>query len=669
MERDVARQEIERLRAELRHHAELYYQKDAPEITDDEYDAMFRALTVLEAEFPEFAAPDSPSARVGGAALDRFEKVMHTVRMDSLTDVFTKEELTDFLERMENELQSSPLYSVEPKIDGLSVSLIYENGVFVRGATRGDGTVGEDVTANLRTVRTVPLRLSEPLPYLVVRGEVYMPREVFAALNLIREDEGKPLFANPRNAAAGSLRQLDPKIAAARRLAIFVFNWQEGAIYMDGHQPKSHDETLRRLEELGFTVLPHRSLLEGKDVASAIDAIGDLRPTLGFDTDGAVVKIDDLALRKRIGEGTATPKWAVAYKYPPERQETLLEGIDIAVGRTGVLTPTACLQPVRLSGSLVSRATLHNLSFITQRDIRIGDYVLVEKAGEIIPQVVSSVKEKRTGKERIFEMPTTCPSCGRPVVRDAEGDGAAVRCVYAGCPAQQARSIQHFVSKGAMDVEGLGPRVIELLLNNQKIADAADLYTLTVADVAGLDRMGERSARNLIKAIDASRSAGLERLLYALGIRQVGEVAAAEIAARFGTLDAVCRASYDDFAAIPDIGDITAANLTEFFADEENLALIERLKAAGVSCDAHRKQTDEKLVGLTFVLTGTLPTMTREEAGALIKASGGRVSSSVSAKTDYVVAGEAAGSKLSKAQALGVAVIDEEGLLALLKRD
>lgn len=667
MNREEAKKRIDTLRETLRYHAELYYQKDAPEITDDEYDALFRELTVLEEDFPEFADPTSPTVRVGGAPLERFEKVAHRVRMGSLTDVFTKEELAEFVLRMQNETGEDALFSIEPKIDGLSVSLTYENGVFVRGATRGDGLIGEDVTANLRTIATVPLKLREALPYLTVRGEVYMPRAVFGDLNAMREEEGKPLFANPRNAAAGSLRQLDPRVAAARRLAIFVFNLQEGSLYMDGREAESHDEALRRLEELGFTVLPHRSLLRGNQaVADAIDKIGALRPTLDFDTDGAVIKLDSLSLRTRVGEGSATPKWAVAYKYPPERQETTLCDIEIAVGRTGVLTPTACLAPVRLSGSLVSRATLHNLAFIEQRDIRIGDRVLVEKAGEIIPQVVSSVKDKRDGTERAFTMPTHCPSCGHLVVRDASGDGAAVRCVYPACPAQRARGILHFVSKGAMNIEGLGPRLVELLLDNGKIEDVADLYHLEVADLAGLERMGEKSATKLVAAIQASKNAGLARLLYALGIRQVGEIAAADIAARFGSMNAICRASFAEFAAIEDIGDITAAHLVEFFADNSTLALLARLEAVGVSFEDKDKPKGHLFEGLTFVLTGTLPTMTREEAAEKIKAMGGHVSSSVSSKTSYVVAGAAAGSKLTKAETLGIPVLDEDALLLML---
>ncbi len=659
--------EIRKLREELAYHAKLYYQKDAPEITDDQYDAMFRRLLDLEAAHPEYASPDSPTVRVGGAALERFEKVTHTVRMGSLTDVFSGEELCEFLDRMEKTLGHEPLCSVEPKIDGLSVSLTYENGIFVRGATRGDGLVGEDVTANLRTVRSIPLTLSEPIPYLCVRGEVYMPRRVFATLNEGREEEGLPLFANPRNAAAGSLRQLDPTVAAARRLEIFVFNVQEGSLYMDGREATSHEQSLCRLEELGFQVLENRASLAGKDAILAhVEKLGELRHSLSYDIDGAVVKIDGFDARREVGEGTATPKWAVAYKYPPERKETRLLDIEIAVGRTGVLTPTACLEPVHLSGSVVSRATLHNLGFIRQKDVRIGDRVLVQKAGDIIPEIVSAVTSARTGEERVYEMPKVCPSCGHAVVWDDDGEGAAVRCVYPACPAQNARALEHFVSKGAMNIDGLGPRIITLLLENGRIKDAADLYELTVEELETLDRMGRKSAENLVRAIEVSKSAGLERLLYALGIRQVGEVAASEIAAHFGTLDALFTASYEDFAAIADVGEITASNLVEFFAREDVRILTDRLAACGVRTDAVRRVLSDALAGKSFVLTGTLPTLTRDEASAMIREAGGRVVSSVSAKTDFVVAGEEAGSKLTKARALGITVIDENALRDML---
>ena len=665
MTREEAKEKIDALRAEIAHHARLYYENDAPEISDFEYDALFRSLQELEAAYPEFDAADSPTHRVGGAALDHFEKVTHTVKMNSLSDVFSMEELKSFLDGVDK-VAPDAAYSVEPKIDGLSVSLTYENGVFVRGATRGDGLVGEDVTQNLRTVRSIPLRLPENIPYLVVRGEVYMPREVFLALNDRREASGEARFANPRNAAAGSLRQLDPKVAAARRLDIFIFNIQEGSPYLDGHAPKTHAEGLSACDALGFKTVPHRRVLSGFDaISKAVTELSFLRDGLSFDIDGAVVKLDDISLRRTVGEGTGTPKWAAAYKYPPEKVETKLLSVDIAVGRTGVLTPTAVLTPVLLAGSTVSRATLHNLSYIHEKDIRIGDTVVLQKAGDIIPEILSPVKDKRTGKETVFEMPSVCPSCGHPVVTD-EG-GVAVRCVYPGCPAQKARAFIHFASKGAMDIEGLGPQVVELLLSSGAVHEIDDLYTLTVSDVAPLERMGEKSAENLIAAIDASKARGLERLLFAMGIRQVGAVAAEAIAVRFRTLDAVMDAAFEDFAAIDDIGDVTAQNLVDFFAAEENRALLSRLSALGLRTDAASEAPDTLFEGKTFVLTGTLPTMARAECEMLIKRMGGKVSSSVSKKTSFVVAGEEAGSKLTKARDLGVTVISEDELLSMIK--
>ena len=664
---EEAKIRVEYLREQIVKNSKLYYEEDAPVISDYEYDMMFRELTELEEKYPELVTPTSPTHRVGGKALDKFEKFTHTVRMGSLTDVFSLEELTAFVTKTNAALGKEAEYTVEPKIDGLSVSLIYRNGKFVQGATRGDGEVGEDVTENLRTVKTIPLELTEPLEYLNVRGEVYMPRLVFEQLNAIREEEGQPLFANPRNAAAGSLRQLDPKIAASRRLAIFVFNLQEGSLYPDGRQCKTHAESLNRLAELGFTVLPEWKLLSGMDdIAAHVDYLGEKRPDLSFDMDGAVIKINDLEERKIIGEGTSTPKWAVAYKYPPEEKKTKLLSIDIQVGRTGVLTPTANLEPVRLAGTTVSRATLHNANFIEERDIRIGDTVIVRKAGEIIPEILESVKGERDGSEVVFTMPDTCPSCGEKVVRDECGDGAATRCINPACPAQNARGIVHFASKGAMNIDGLGPQVVELLLTAGKITCISDLYTLTVEDIEGLDRMGRKSAENLINAITESKERGLERLLFALGIRQVGEVAAENIAARLRTLEACMTADFDAYASIDDIGEITATTIVEFFANEKNRALCETLIALGLNTNAKAEVKADKFAGMTFVLTGTLPTMTRDEASAIIKANGGKVSGSVSKKTTYVVAGEEAGSKLTKANELGVTVIDEATLLEMV---
>lgn len=664
-----AEERILSLRAALVHHAKLYYVYDAPEISDREYDMMYRELLDLEAAFPQFDDPLSPTKRVGGAVLDKFEKFTHRVKLNSLSDVFSPEELSSFLEDTAEALGEEPFYSVEPKIDGLSVALTYENGRFVRGATRGDGTVGEDVTENLKTVMSIPLLLSESLPYLCVRGEVYMSKETFADLNRIREEEGEALFANPRNAAAGSLRQLDSRITASRHLDIFVFNYQEGDLYIDGHAPKTHDETLNRLAELGFCTLPHRRVIRGREeVLAYVSELGERRPTFSFDMDGAVIKLDSLALRRQMGEGTNTPKWAVAYKYPPEQQTTRLLGVEIAVGRTGVLTPTACLDPVRLAGSTVSRATLHNIDFIREKDVRIGDYVVVQKAGDIIPEIVSVCRERRTGEEIPYEMPTVCPSCGQPVVRDAEGEGAAVRCENPACPAQRTRAIIHFASKDAMDIDGLGTRIVELLVAEGLVKDVADLYALKAEALASLDRMGEKSAANLIAAIERSKEAGLERLLFALGIRQVGAVAGEALAAVFGNMDACLAASEEDFAAIPDIGPITATNLFTYFAREDVRALLDRLCAAGVSMQAKAAAPLlDVFAGKTFVLTGTLPTLSRDEASKMIKAAGGKVSGSVSKKTDYVLAGEEAGKKLTAARELGIPVIDEPTFLSMIK--
>ena len=663
MQKDEIRERIEELRRSLTYHGERYYVYDSPEISDYEYDMMYAELKGLEEKYPEFYSPVSPTVRVGGKPLEKFQKVEHEYRMDSLADVFSFDELREFTDRMENAL-GTPTYSIEPKIDGLSVSLIYERGIFVKGATRGDGVVGEDVTENLKTVYSIPLTLKEPLS-LTVRGEVYMPRGVFERINAEREASGKALMANPRNAAAGSLRQLDSKVTAERRLDIFVFNFQGGSLYSDGRAPKSHTETLSRLSELGFKTLEQTATVGSYEEAEAhIARIGEMRDSLPYDIDGAVVKIDSLAERVAVGEGTNTPKWAVAYKFPPEEKETTLEDIIIAVGRTGVLTPTAVLSPVRLAGTTVSRATLHNLDFIRQKGVMLGDRVILRKAGDIIPEVVRSLPEKRDGTQREFNMPIFCPSCGERVYRDE--DEAAVRCVNSRCPALISRSIEHFASKGAMDIEGLGPQIVELLLDNKLITDVSDLYGLAVADVEKLDRMGRKSAENLIGAIERSKASGLERLVYALGIRNIGEVAAAALAGRYKTLDALMDAKVEELVEIADFGEITARSVVEFFSVEANRELCARLREAGVDINSKAEPVGDKLAGLTFVLTGTLPTMSRDEAGALIKKAGGKVSGSVSGKTSYVVAGEAAGSKLSKAQSLGVKIIDEAELLNML---
>ena len=657
-------EKIRKLRAQIAYHARRYYVDDAPEISDFEYDRMYAELLSLEAAHPEFFDPASPTQRVGGAALDKFKKVTHSVPLNSLSDVFSFDELSEFLSRM-SEALPHPVYSVEPKIDGLSVALRYENGVLVSGATRGDGFVGEDVTENVKTILTVPLKLAEPLS-LTVRGEVYMPRAAFRLLNEKREEAGLSLFANPRNAAAGSLRQLDSRLTAKRRLDIFVFNFQEGTLYADGHAPSSHSETLDRLEALGFHVLSDRLLTDKKEeVFAHIRALGEKRDALSFDIDGVVIKIDSLDDRKTLGEGTNTPRWAVAYKFPPEQKKTKLLDIEIAVGRTGVLTPTALLSPVRLAGTTVSRATLHNEDFIKERGILIGDTVTVQKAGDIIPEVVCAHPELRDGSERPFRMPEKCPSCGEAVMRD-EDEGAAVRCTNSACPAQLSRGIEHFASKDAMNIEGLGPQLVELLLREGLIHDAADLYTLTAEVLSPLERMGEKSAANLVAAIGRSKEAGLERLIYALGIRSIGQVAAASLAARFGNLEALFSATAEELLAIDDFGQTTTDYVLNYFSHPQNIELCRRLMAAGVRTEASFVPTNGNLSGLTFVLTGTLDDMTRDEAEAMIKAAGGKVTGSVSKKTSYVVAGTQAGSKLTKAQSLGVPVIGKEQLLSML---
>lgn len=657
--------EAKKLRESLTYHAERYYVYDSPEISDYDYDMMYARLLSLEEAYPSLKTPDSPTQRVGGKALEKFEKVVHSVKMNSLSDVFSYEEIEDFVSRVRNAVGEVE-FSVEPKIDGLSVSLIYENGTFVRGATRGDGEVGEDVTQNLRTVYSIPLSLKEPLT-LTVRGEVYMPVSVFEKINSEREATGKALMANPRNAAAGSLRQLDPKIAAQRKLDIFVFNLQEGDIYADAHLPIYHSETLDVLSSLGFKTLQYTTIAKNTaEIIEHIEYVGKMRDKLGYDIDGIVIKVNKLSHRLTLGEGTNTPKWAVAYKYPPEEKQTKLEDITVAVGRTGVLTPTAVLSPVRLAGTVVSRATLHNLDFIRQRNIKIGDTVIVRKAGEIIPEVVSSVVSKRDGTEREFEMPSRCPSCNQPVFYDAD-EAAAARCTNSSCPAQLSRGIEHFASKGAMNIDGLGPQIVELLLDSSLIKDAADLYSLRAEDIESLDRMGKKSAQNLIRSIERSKSAGLERLIYALGIKNIGEVAASALAERYKTLTACFDATVEELCEIDDFGTVTAECVVDYFSCEPNRELCQRLIEAGLLVDAVAGPVSRELEGLTFVLTGTLPTMSRDHAAELIKAKGGKVSSSVSGKTDYVVAGEAAGSKLTKAQALGVKIISEEELLELLK--
>ena len=656
-------QRIQYLRKTLSYHAKRYYVLDDPEISDFEYDRLYAELLALEEEHPEYFDPASPTQRVGGKPLSKFEEVTHTVQMNSLSDVFEYSEIAEFILRME-QVVDHPVFSVEPKIDGLSVALTYENGALVRGATRGDGTVGEDVTQNIKTINSIPLTIDAPLSFCL-RGEVYMPRKVFYALNEEREASGQQLLANPRNAAAGSLRQLDPKVCADRRLDIFIFNLQEGDIYGNGEAPISHSDTLDTLRELGFTTLRDRiKATSYEEIIGHIEKLGAMRDELPYDIDGVVIKIDTLSDRVKIGEGTKTPKWAVAYKFPPEEKQTKLTDITIAVGRTGVLTPTAVLEPVRLAGTSVSRATLHNLDFIRERGIMLGDTVTVRKAGDIIPEVLCVHPERRDGTQVEFFMPTHCPSCGEPVSRD-EGDGAAIRCTNSSCPAQLSRSIEHFASKGAMNIDGLGPQIVNALLENKLISNCADLYTLSSDDVAKIDRMGKKSAQNLIDSIENSKSAGLERLIFALGIRNIGEVAAAALAQKYKTLDALMHATRDELCDIQDFGEITADCVIEFFSHEQNIALCRRLEGLGLNVRSTFVQLDARFEGLTFVLTGTLPSMSRDAASKMIKDRGGKVAGSVSKKTSFVLAGEDAGSKLTKAQSLGVTVIGEAEFLRM----
>lgn len=654
---------ITELRKLLAYHAKKYYVYDAPEISDYEYDRLYAELVRLEGEHPEYYDPASPTCRVGGAPLDKFEKIVHTTTMNSLSDVFSFEEVRDFTNRISGIIEN-PTFSVEPKIDGLSVALTYESGKLVTGATRGDGITGENVTQNIKTINSVPLSVDPPLTFSL-RGEVYMPRKVFYALNDEREARGMPLLANPRNAAAGSLRQLDPQVCADRKLDIFIFNLQSGNIFEDGHLSDSHTETLDAARELGFSVLRDRiKATSYEEIIAHIQKLGELRDSLPYDIDGVVIKVDSLSDRVKIGEGTNTPRWAVAYKFPPEEKQTKLIDISVAVGRTGVLTPTAILSPVRLAGTSVSRATLHNLDFIRERDIKIGDTVTVRKAGDIIPEVLIAHPELRDGSESDFHMPERCPSCGEPVTRD-ENDGAAYRCTNMSCPAQLSRSIEHFASKGAMNIDGLGPQIVNALLESRLISDCADLYLLGEEQIASIDRMGVKSARNLINSIEKSKSAGLERLIYALGIRNIGEVASATLAAHYKTLDALMRAKREELCELEDFGEISADCVTDFFAHPQNAEFCRKLIDLGLNTSSTFVRLNDRFSGMTFVITGTLPSMNRDTASAMIKDRGGKVSGSVSSRTTYLLAGEDAGSKLTKAKALGISIIDEQEFLKM----
>ncbi len=648
-----------RLRDELNGHNYRYYVLDAPTVSDFEYDKMLRELEELEAAHPELVTPDSPTQRVGGKALDSFKQVVHRVPLQSLQDVFSPEELLDF-DRRVRESGEQPEYLLEPKVDGLSVALEYENGLFIRGATRGDGQVGEDVTENLRTIKSIPMRLENAPGVLIVRGEVFMSRKTFERLNGERELRGEPLFANPRNAAAGSMRQLDPKIAASRSLDMVVFNIQ----YTD-HAPFETDSAgLDWLRELHFKVIDFRLSKDMDKIQSAIFKLGDQREKYPFDIDGAVLKVNSLSQRSILGETAKFPRWAAAYKYPPEQKESVVEDITVQVGRTGVLTPKAVISPVRLAGTTVTNATLHNQDFITEKDIRIGDTVMVQKAGEIIPEIVSVVKEKRPEGTKPYLLPVACPVCGAPVARDE--DGAHIRCTGAECPAQLLRNLTHFASRDAMDIEGLGPAVVEGLVNAGMVKTPADLYGLDRDQVANLERMGKKSADNLLAAIEKSKQNDLSKLLFAFGIRQVGQKAGKILAAQFGSLDALAQATEEELTAINDVGGITAKYLTEWFAAPQSQHLIAALKEAGVNMDSQAAPAGDRLAGLTFVLTGELSACSRKEAGEKLEAMGAKVAGSVSKKTGCVVAGAAAGSKLRPAQELGVPVLDEEQFLVLV---
>ncbi len=655
---------IEELRNLINYHSNLYYTLDTPEISDFEYDKLMSELKKMEAENPNLITPDSPTQRIGGKISEGFEEVVHTVRMESLNDLFSKEEVFDFGRKTEDALGEKAEYVTELKIDGLSVSLEYRDGIFFRGSTRGDGNIGEDVTENLKTIRSIPLKLNEPIPYLEVRGEVYMPHKSFEYVNKNLENMGKPPLQNPRNAAAGAIRQLDSSVVASRRLDVFVFNVQQ----IEGKELFTHKEALDYLLQLGFKTIPVKTVFSTiEDAFNEVLAIGETRGELDFDIDGAVIKVNSFAQREALGSTSKFPRWAAAYKYPPEQKETKLNEIIIQVGRTGVLTPNAAFDPIRLAGTTVSRATLHNLDFIREKDIKIGDTIIVRKAGEIIPEVVSVAKEKRTGEEVDFVMPTLCPVCGAPVYR--EESEAAYRCSGGECPAQLARNVIHFASKGAMDIEGLGTSLVNALLDNKLIASAADLYYLKEEDIIPLEKMGKKSAENLIKAIEKSKSNDLSNLIYALGIRNIGQKAGKELAKHFASLDELINSSIESIASLPDFGAIMAESIKTFFSVPQNTDIIEKLRRANVNFNSRQTSQGTLFSGKTFVLTGTLPTLKRSEASKIIEDNGGKTSSSVSKKTDFVLFGEEAGSKLEKALSLGIKTITEEEFLQMLGGD
>lgn len=655
--------EYEKLKELLNKYSYEYYVLDEPSVTDYEYDMLLRKLIKMEEENPAIIAPDSPSQKVGGKILKGFESVVHAVKMQSLQDAFSEEEIRDFDKRVKAVCPNAE-YTVEPKIDGLSVSLEYENSLLVRGSTRGDGQVGEDVTNNLKTVKSIPLKTNVPVERLEVRGEVFMPKKSFEKLNFEREENGETTFANPRNAAAGSLRQLDSSIAAKRNLDIFVFNVQS----VTGIEFKTHLESLEFLKKAGFKVIDDTEAFSSIDGAlEKIAEIGNTRKGYYYDTDGAVIKVNSLSDREILGETAKVPRWAIAFKYPAEQKETTIKNIFINVGRTGVLTPTAEFETVTLAGTRVSRATLHNLDYIRQKDIKIGDRVLIQKAGDIIPEVVKSLTEKRTGEETDFDMPKNCPVCGAPVHRE-DGE-AAFRCTNFACSAQAVRNIIHFVSRNAMDIEGMGPSVVQKLIDEHLIENSADIYSIKKDDLVNIDKLGEKSAQNLINAIENSKKNCLSRLLFGLGIRHIGQSAAREIAKHFKNIDALISASAEEIAEIDDIGMIMANSVREFFDEERNIKIIDEFKAQSVNTEYidEGANFDNRFEGKTFVVTGTLETLKRAEAEALIENYGGKASKSVSKNTDYVLAGESAGSKLDKAQSLGITVIDETEFLKMVE--
>lgn len=657
MEINEAKKRIDELKIQLDKANHNYYDLDAPTLEDDEYDALMRELRGLEQEFPELLTEDSPSQRVGGTAQNTFAKVRHEVQMGSLQDVFSEDDVREFVERVQKE--GADEFTVEPKIDGLSVSLEYRDGVLTLGSTRGDGFIGEDITPNLKTIRTIPLNIPEKLSLIEIRGEVYMPKSSFAELCELQEKNGEPLPKNPRNAAAGSLRQKDSKITASRKLDIFCFNIQRA----EGKEFKTHSESLEYIESLGFHVIPDvRVCRTADEIVRRIEEIGQMRRSLPFDIDGAVIKVNNIALRAEIGATSKVPKWAVAFKYPPEEKETTLREIEINVGRTGALTPVALFDPVQLAGTSVSRATMHNQDIITERDIRVGDRIIVRKAGDIIPEVVRSVSHAENSEP--YFIPDICPVCGAKAVRDE--DEAVIRCQNPDCPAQLLRSIEHFASRGAMNIDGLGEAIVEQLVQADLVHTVADLYTMNLQDLTALERFGTKSAQNLLDNIEKSKTNELDRLIFALGIRGIGQKAATLLCRKFGDMDSIMAAEPDEIAAIDGFGDILAQSVYNAMREPHRVKLIERLKELGLNMTYSEQKVSDKLAGLTFVLTGTLPTLKRDEAKEMIEKRGGKCSGSVSKKTSYVVAGEEAGSKLTKANELGITVLTEEQFLNMI---